>query len=437
MTQAPAQPDPQVTDPHAGEEDLRMSVGEHLEDLRRRLGLGLAGVGVVLMFTTYWGRDIVGWLTQPMIRALHQSGMPPELTVDHPASAFTLYLKVSMMSALVIGVPWLVYQLWKFVEPGLYRNERGIVYKLTPFSAGMTLVAVLFMYYVLLPVCLTFFVGFALGYPAPKGETPGLFEFLNDAVRWFSPEPTAPAADPSPQPVPLPAPGAQPQVVLVPEVLVLPRYELDPPKPVDGQVWFNTVQRAIKLHVAGTTQVYRPATSTIVRTMITLNSYIDFVLILTLGVVAGFQLPVVMMVLGWAKTIDPQKLADGRRYALLVILVIAAVLTPSDPISMLVLAIPLLGLFEIGLVLMRRAYGDGPVPWFDDAEEDAPVPAAATGAANAAAPAPETASATAPAPADGATPDGASPSEPAPMQEPGSIGGAESDPQPEGERDRK
>jgi sec-independent protein translocase protein TatC len=84
-----------------------------------------------------------------------------------------------------------------------------------------------------------------------------------------------------------------------------------------------------------------------------IGSYISFVALLALGVVIAFQLPVVLLVLGWSGAVDPAWLAQYRRYALFACFAVGAVFTPADPVSMVVLAVPLYLLFELGLILAR------------------------------------------------------------------------------------
>ena len=64
--------------------------------------------------------------------------MPPNTIVTSVTAGFTVYIKVALISAAVIGAPWIVYQIWKFIEAGLYAHERKVVYILAPFSTIMT-----------------------------------------------------------------------------------------------------------------------------------------------------------------------------------------------------------------------------------------------------------------------------------------------------------
>lgn len=251
---------------------LSMPIGDHLEDLRRRLILGLAGALVPALVLMLFGREIVEFLCRPLLKLLADNGLPAQLHVTKVTTPFAIYLKVSLFGGLILGAPWLIYQLWRFVETGLYHSERKVVLILAPFSAVMVAAGLAFTYYLMLPVCLAFFIHFMQGYPHPIA-------------------------------------GAE-------QSMLHPIFEV-------GQ-------------------------------------YIGFVALLTLGIVVAFQLPVGMMIVGWSGVVDPALLARYRRHCLFGCFVLGAALTPVDVISMLVLAVPLYGLFELGLIVMRAAYRRSP-----------------------------------------------------------------------------
>jgi sec-independent protein translocase protein TatC len=239
-------------------DEMQMSFGDHLEELRARVILSLVGVGVICIATLTYGTEIFTWLCQPLIKAQLEAGTDTGVIGLTPTAAFTTYLKVGLFSGLILASPWLLYQLWKFVSSGLYEHERRIVYILVPFSATMVLLAIAFLYYLMLPICLQFFLGFASKFTA------------------------------------------------------------------------------VEFHMS-----------------IQASDYISFVIYLALGIVVGFQLPVAMLVGGMSGLLDATWLCKYRGYALLVCAVAGAVLTPTDPVSMLVLMVPLYVLYEFGIVLIR------------------------------------------------------------------------------------
>ena len=84
-----------------------------------------------------------------------------------------------------------------------------------------------------------------------------------------------------------------------------------------------------------------------------LNSYINFVLLLLLGITVAFQMPLVILLLGWLGVVSPDGLARQRKYALLACALVAAITTPADIVSMLMMLIPLYLLYELGIFLLR------------------------------------------------------------------------------------
>jgi len=238
-------------------DEIHMSFGEHLEELRRRMILALLGVSLVFCITLYFGVEISTWILQPLFDAQKSNNMEIGVIGINPAAAFNTYLLVAIYAGLILASPWVVYQGWKFVEAGLHPAERRVVFMLFPFSGAMVLAGIAFFYYYMLPICLTYFLGFAHYFP-------------NDT--------------------------------------------------------------------------FKP--------MVNSTEYLDFVIYLALGVIVGFQLPVVMLIGGMAGILDHKFLGKYRRHAILAIFVISAILTPSDPISMLVMAAPLYSLFELGVVLI-------------------------------------------------------------------------------------
>ncbi|MEZ6192733.1 MAG: twin-arginine translocase subunit TatC [Phycisphaerales bacterium] len=146
-------------------DEVRMSFGDHLEDLRRRLLLALIGPVVTSVFGLIYGREIVGWLVRPLAQVLIFFGLPPQVYNFAVTTGFSVYMKVGLIAGLVIAAPWAVYQLWKFIESGLYANEKKAAYWVAPFSSVMSLLGLLFMYYILLPITLAFLIFFSIGYP--------------------------------------------------------------------------------------------------------------------------------------------------------------------------------------------------------------------------------------------------------------------------------
>ncbi len=327
-------------------DEVRMSFGDHLEDLRRRLLLALIGPLVTSVFGLIYGRQIVGWLVRPLAQVLIFFGLPPQVYNFAVTTGFSVYMRVGLMTGLVIASPWAIYQLWKFIESGLYANEKRAAYWVAPFSAVMSVLGVLFMYYVLLPITLAFLIFFTIGYPAPDASAPTDGGLLGVLLSPYS----------SPTSTDEPDGSASPDVPENPTARV-PVLALDPPQPLEGQAWIKQPEGQLRIHSHGRTQVYIPlASQSMLAPMIEIDQYIGFVTTLMLSVVVSFQLPVVMMILGWTGLIDPKMLSKYRRHCVFVCFVLGAFFTPADPLSMFALAIPLWGLYELGLLVMRMGY---------------------------------------------------------------------------------
>jgi sec-independent protein translocase protein TatC len=143
--------------PRPDEDELpRMSLLEHLEELRRRLLYSLLAVAAVFVGCWVYVDEIFGWFERPLIRALPEGR---KLAVFAPAEAFLLYFKVAVIAALFIASPIVLYQAWRFIAPGLYRRER--LWGATFVAAGSLFFAAggLFAYYVASPFAIDFLIG--------------------------------------------------------------------------------------------------------------------------------------------------------------------------------------------------------------------------------------------------------------------------------------
>jgi sec-independent protein translocase protein TatC len=363
-------------------DEYRMSFGDHLEELRGRMVRATVGIVLAALVTFYYGKDFVSWLTEPLNRAQIAAGLPPQSITNSPMAAFFIYMKVAMIAALVLAAPWILFQMWKFVEAGLYSHERKVVFILAPFSSLMVVLAIAFMYYVMLPITLTFLLVFAVGFGPAGGQSKDPIEFLTKMVSKQAgsdaeKDKGKDGDSPEPKVVENP-PRANPNESFG----QLPTLEEDPAEPHAGQVWINLKQNALKVHIpgkeggTGKTLVAYLAVSSLVSPLIDLQQYIDFVLFMTLGIALAFQMPVAMTVLGWTGIVQSGMISKYRKHMLFVCFCLGAIITPSsDPVSMSVMALPLYILFELGLLIMyftqrNRAEEDEEEDDDEDEEED-------------------------------------------------------------------
>jgi sec-independent protein translocase protein TatC len=157
MTAAPA-PTP-ATDPSTPERDVRMSIWEHLEELRRRVIKAAAGVLVATVVAWFFRVEILAWLVIPYQRTwFARFNKPLLLQTLAPADAFLGYLELSLTAGVITSVPIIFYQLWSFISPGLYRKEKRLVFPFVLFSSVLFLSGVAFAYYVAFPFTFNYFL---------------------------------------------------------------------------------------------------------------------------------------------------------------------------------------------------------------------------------------------------------------------------------------
>jgi sec-independent protein translocase protein TatC len=149
------------------EEDgmLRMSFLEHLEELRSRIIKAIIGVGVAFILCLTFASPLWNMVAAPAVQALTTLGVnPPELVAITPMEQFnTIWVKIPLLCSLFVGSPWVLYQVWAFISPGLYRRERRWAVPFILCSAGLFILGGLFAYFIAFRYGLTFLLGIGLG----------------------------------------------------------------------------------------------------------------------------------------------------------------------------------------------------------------------------------------------------------------------------------
>jgi sec-independent protein translocase protein TatC len=301
--------------------DAVMPFGDHLEELRKRMILALIAIVPLFVVAMAFSPDLLDIVIAPVKRALNDAGLASQLIETAPAETFMTALKLAVVVTILSGSPWIMFQGWLFIAPGLYAGERRFVYIILPLSAALTAGAIVFLYLVLMPLMLSFFIGFG-------------------ATVSGSPPVTAPV----------------PEGVVFPSVPVL---AADPDRIESGMIWYNRGRNELRLVVPGREEtalevlgVPMTPSSGIVQ-QYRVAEYTKMFLTLAMSFSLGFQTPAVVLLLGWVGIIEPKDLLKYRRHVFMVCLVLGAVLTPADPLSMLLLAAPLYVLFEFGVLLHR------------------------------------------------------------------------------------
>jgi sec-independent protein translocase protein TatC len=133
---------------------------EHLEELRKRLVYSI--IAVIAGFIGCWfsaGR-LVDIMQRPIIQVLHKHQLPEKLVYLNPVDPFNLYLKVAGVAGLFVASPFVLYQLWLFIAPGLYRNEKRYVFPFMASTVALFLAGGYFGYRIVYPQALNFLIDF-------------------------------------------------------------------------------------------------------------------------------------------------------------------------------------------------------------------------------------------------------------------------------------
>jgi sec-independent protein translocase protein TatC len=304
-----------------------MSFGDHLEELRLRLILALAApipLAIIAFFFSDW---IIEWLLRPLHRAQLANGLQPATQLLTVAEYLILQLKLSIILALVLSAPWVLYQAWQFIKPGLYQHERRFVYLLIPGSAILIAAGIALLYYAMLPLMLQVLVSAPGKGPAAAAPGDPRIDSIIASQPSISLRVTAPA---SPQPGDI--------------WMIWPEMDVFAAVPKDGATDEIDVVPVPKARTATMEQNFR------------LSWYINFVLLLMLAMTIAVQMPLVVLLLGWMGLVSREYLKRQRKYALMGCAVLAAVITPTpDAFSMLVMLVPLYGLYELGILLLWLA----------------------------------------------------------------------------------
>ncbi len=225
------------------------SLTDHLTELRTRLVRSLWGIMLAMVICYSYSEKIFEFVRKPIERFLPTGG----LVFTAPTDKFLAHIKLSFFSALILACPFWLYQLWKFISPGLYSQEKKYTIGFIFSGTALFLTGNAFAYFIVFP---------------------SAFEFL--------------------------------------------------------------------MNFGGPTD----------KPMITIDQYLSFFTLTTLMFGLAFELPLIIVILGMFGIVTKKFLQEKRRFAILILAVIAAVLTPPDLLSMLFMLVPLLILFEISILLV-------------------------------------------------------------------------------------
>ena len=236
-------------------ENGKMPFTSHLEELRHRLIVCFVAVSIGFLASYGFKEKIFDILMRPLIQVM---GQGDKLIFTGLAEAFFTYLKVALLTGLMLSAPVILYQFWMFVAPGLYQREKMILFPIVLLSSFFFVGGSLFGYFFVFPIGFKFFLGFATDYIRPL---PSMKEYLS-----FSSQ-----------------------------------------------------------------------------------------MLLAFGIV--FELPLVLTILARMGIISVEFLKKNRKYSILLCFIVGAILTPPDVLSQIMMAVPLMVLYEIsiiGAVIFRK-----------------------------------------------------------------------------------
>ncbi len=310
-----------------------MSFGDHLEELRSCSILALIGIFISTSLSLYFAKNILSFILQPLSAILHARGLDPQAQAINPPDTFLLYLKMAILAGLVMSMPWTLIQIWRFVALGLFPHERKFLKLIAPASIGLFATGAVFMFYIVLPIVINFFVEFGEGITIDDLEPSWVTGLL---VGDEATDESQMSAD-----------------VKLDQITMLAKDPVDPPV---GSEWFNTTrnQRCIMTENGIYTSPMHPSQNvSVVKSQFGLSQYVSFVMMLTLAFGLAFELPLVILFITSMGIVSIADLKKYRRYIFFATFVIAAVLTPPDVISQLLLAIPMMILFEGALIVSK------------------------------------------------------------------------------------
>lgn len=240
-------------------EKKRVPLAAHLEELRRRFIYSLfAWLSFFIICFIYQNR-IMEYICYPHFNTMQKLNLPITLKILRYQESFLAYFKVTLVASLLLVMPFVLSQVWKFISVGLYPHERKHVTTYAPFSFMLFLLGVAFGYFVFIPMMLKFLASY----------------------------------------------GDKNHVELV----------------------------------------------------LTLNGYLNLFIILTMVLGIMFELPLVMVFLSVTGLVHPNWFAKNRKLAIIIAFILAAIITPTgDPVNQILLAIPLIILYETGIIISRLKY---------------------------------------------------------------------------------
>jgi sec-independent protein translocase protein TatC len=257
---------------------------EHLVELRNRLIWAVMSYIIAILACFVVAEPILNFMLHPIELSMRALGDPnPVMQYTSPQEYFFTLVRISMVAGFAVAFPVIGYQLWRFIAPGLYKSEKNAFLPFLIASPALFLIGAAFSHYVVTPIAMDFFLGFADASSIVAAIIPALTDVPSDV------------------PADL---GTDTGIDIV----------------FQGKV----------------------------------NETLDISLKLIIAFGMCFQLPVLLTLMGKAGMVSSAGLIAMRRYAVVLILIVAALVTPPDVMSQLILFFAVYPLYEVSIFLIRR-----------------------------------------------------------------------------------
>jgi len=257
---------------------------EHLIELRNRLIWSVSAFLIAMIMCFVVADPILDFLLAPIEQAMRGLGDPnPVMQYTAPQEYFFTLVHISVVAGLMVSFPVIAYHLWRFVAPGLYATEKQAFLPFLLASPILFLIGAGFAHYIVTPLAMTFFLGFADSYSILTALIPSLTGTAATTV-------------------------------------------VDPAADVGIEIVFQGK----------------------------VNETLDISLKLIMAFGLCFQLPVLLTLMGKAGLATSRGLAGMRKYAIVLILIVAALVTPPDVMSQFILFFAVYPLYEVSIFLVRR-----------------------------------------------------------------------------------
>lgn len=161
-----------------------MTMFEHLKELRKRLVRAVLGVLVGFLIVYHFAEDLFSWLVKPLCHAIQGSQECP-IVYTGVAEPFMVYLKVGLVGGIFVSAPWMFYQIWKFISPGLHYHEKKYVVPFVAVASIMFVGGALLGYFFIFPLAFEFFLQVATPEIHPMLSMSDYFGFASGLLLAF------------------------------------------------------------------------------------------------------------------------------------------------------------------------------------------------------------------------------------------------------------